>query len=254
MIDQLGKKLRQLCLSYFANNYQTTAETCEKNNQSHVEFLHTLACQELEYRHHRRIERLLKQAKLPRVKTLKSFDVKRIKGLSISKIKQLATGDFIDKCENILIFGNPGTGKTHLSIALAQEWCLQGRRVFYTTVAKLIQDLLKAKEELKLHQLIKKLDRFEVLIIDDISYTACSRDEADVLFQLLSERYEMRSILITSNLPFTKWECIFKDTMTTTAAIDRLVHHASILELNAESYRIKTAKQKKEVNSTDSKT
>jgi len=245
-MNQLGKQLRQLCLGSFADNYAAMAEACEKNSQSHIEYLQSLVTHEIEYRHHRRIDRLLKQAKLPRTKNLKSFDAKRIAGLSLSKIKQLASGDFIDRCENILIFGNPGTGKTHLSIALAQEWCLQGRRIFYITAAKLIQDLLKAKEELKLHALIKKLDRFEVLIIDDISYTACSRDETDVLFQLLSERYEMRSILITSNLPFAKWDCIFKDTMTTTAAVDRLVHHSSILELNAESYRMKNAKQKQE--------
>jgi DNA replication protein DnaC len=241
----LEKQLKQLCLSYFAKHYQKAAETAEKNKQSHVEYLQSLAENEIEYRYQRRIDRLLKQAKLPRTKSLQSFDVKRIAGLSLSKIKQLAEGSFIDRCENILIFGNPGTGKTHLSIAFAQEWCMQGRRVFYTSAAKLIQDLLKAKKELKLHGLIKKLDRFEILIIDDISYTACSREETDVLFQLLSERYEMRSILVTSNLPFAKWDSIFRDTMTATAAIDRLVHHASILELNAESYRMSNSIQKK---------
>lgn len=151
----------------------------------------------------------------------------------------------MERYENILIFGNPGTGKTHLSIALAREWCLQGHRVYYTSAAALVQQLLQAKQQLKLTQLIKRFDRYEVLLIDDISYIPYERSETDVLFQLLAERYEMRSTLITSNLPFIKWETLFKDEMTTAATIDRLVHHSVILELNAESYRMNHALQKK---------
>lgn len=246
--EVLNKQLRQLCLAGFAAQYEAIAMNCEKNNRSHVEFLQQLVSMEMEHRHQKRIDRLLKQAKLPREKTLNSFNLKRIPGLSMSQIQQLATGEFMDRCENILIFGNPGTGKTHLSIALSQEWCLQGRKVFYTTAAALMQNLLKAKNDLKLNEFIRKLDHFEILLIDDISYIPCVREETDVLFTLLSARYEMRSVLVTSNLAFNQWDTIFKDKMTTTAAIDRLVHHATILELNAESYRISEAKQTKEKN------
>jgi len=246
MIDiassNLETHLRQLCLSAFAASYQKIALECE--DKDHIEFLRSLVCIEIEHRYQKRIEHLLNKAKLPRTKTLQSFDHKRIEGLSWLQVKQLATGEFMERYENLLVFGNPGTGKTHLAIALAQEWCLQGRKVHYVTAAQLMQNLLKAKKELTLNAYIKKLDYFAMLIIDDISYIHCDKEETDVLFTLLASRYESRSVMITSNLPFAKWDQIFKDQMTTAAAIDRLVHHAHVLELNAESYRIANAKKR----------
>jgi len=243
-VQDMDQGLKQLKLKGFQHHYMELAQECEKGNKTHISYLCELVNRELEERSHRRIEKLIRGAKLPRQKCLRDFEVSRIPGLTRITLEKLSQGDFIDRCENLLLFGNPGTGKTHLCLALAENWCLLGRKVFYISAAALMQELLKAKEALKLNEYIKRLDRYEMLIIDDISYVPCERKETDVMFNLLSSRYEMRSIMITSNIPFSKWDQIFKDQMTTAAAIDRLVHHSTIIELNAESYRIKKAQEK----------
>jgi len=246
--DMILDLLKGIGLKAMYENYQPLAEEAERDGITHVDYLKQLLQLEFERRHQARIDRLQKQALIPRDKLLRDFEVSRVPGLSRSVLNRLAEGEFIDRCENILIFGNPGTGKTHLGIALSREWCLRGRKVLYKTAAELVQELMIAKQALTLNNLIKKLDCFEVLVIDDISYTLCDRQEADALFVLLSKRYEQRSIVVTSNLVFSQWNQIFKDEMTTAAAIDRLVHHATILELNApESYRVAQAKEKKRV-------
>jgi DNA replication protein DnaC len=161
------------------------------------------------------------------------------------QVRTLLEGSFLDRKENVLAFGNPGSGKSHLLCALAQELLLsRGRQMRFVTCALLVQDLLIAKRELRLSREIKRLARYDGLIIDDLGYVQQSREEMEVLFTLLAERYERGSVLMTSNLPFSKWEVIFKDPMTTAAAIDRLVHHAVILELNIPSYRVEHAQKK----------
>jgi DNA replication protein DnaC len=242
--DKLEALLRSLNLKSFVRNYKDFAEKSHKQKLNHVAYLHELVQAESAERQIRKVERLIKEAKLPRGKTLDGFNLSKQPSLSPGRLKELAQGDFLDLCENLLIFGIPGAGKTHLSASLAREWCLRGRRVLYTTAAMLVQDLLVAKRDLKLNETIKKLDGFEAIVIDDISYVPYTRDETDVLFVLLAARYEARSVVITSNLIFSDWGNIFKDPMTTRAAIDRLVHHSTILELT-ESYRQQEAKTRK---------
>ncbi len=155
------------------------------------------------------------------------------------QVRTLVQGDFVDRRENVLAFGNPGSGKTHLLCAIGHELIQGGRRVYFTTCSLLVQQLLRAKQDLRLERLLKRLARYDALIIDDIGYVQQSREEMEVLFTLLADRYERASVMLTSNLPFSEWERIFKDPMTTAAAIDRLVHHSVILELNLPSYRLK---------------
>lgn len=237
--------LKELNLKAFKEHYQVVASRCEKDNLSMEAFLYELCQMEVNARQSLKIKRLIKNAKLPRDKYLEDFDFKRIPGLSKTQVAQLATGEFIDRAENLIIFGNPGTGKTHLSIALAREWCLQKRRIKFYSAAELVQELLLAKKKLQVSRLMKRLNGFDVLIIDDISYVPFDKRETDVLFHLLAQRYEMKSILITSNAPFDQWGKIFKDEMTTTAAVDRVIHYSTILELNAPSYRMENYKAKK---------
>ncbi len=236
--------LKELKMPTVRECYEDEANRARAETLSYERYLLELARREAETRRVNRIERMLRQSRLPPDKTLATFDLDRLPLRVQQQIAILREGAFLDNRENILAFGNPGSGKTHLLAALGNELIQQGRRVLFCHCALLVQDLLLAKEELKLPRMLKRLERFEALIIDDIGYVEQSRDEMEVLFTLLAQRYERGSVLLTSNLPFSQWERIFKDPMTTAAAIDRLVHHSVILELNVDSYRIQHAKSK----------
>lgn len=243
--EQLRLLLRSFRLGGFAESYSSVAREAEKGGMTYEGFLYELAKIEGDQRRVRRIERLRLQSRLPAEKTMESFDSKRVPSVSRQLVASLCEGSFLERAENVLVFGNPGTGKSHLCCAIGNELVRRGRTVLNVSAYALVQRLLLAKRDLRLPEEIRRLDRFEALLIDDLGYVEQRREEMDVLFTLFAERYERRSILITSNLVFSKWDQIFKDPMTTTAAIDRLVHHAHVLELNVDSYRAEQARQRK---------
>lgn len=239
---ELNVYLKELHLPTVRALYPDLSEQAEREGLGHRRYLYELMAKECEERRHKRIERLMRESRLPLEKNLEAFDLKRLPKKAVQQVRTLLEGSFLDRRENLLAFGNPGSGKTHLLCALGQEMVRQGRRVYFSTCSLLVQQLLLAKRDLKLEKCLKKLSKYEALILDDIGYVQQDREEMEVLFTLLAERYERGSILLTSNLPFSKWEKIFKDPMTTAAAIDRLVHHSVILELNIKSYRMEKAK------------
>lgn len=246
--ELLTDQLRELRLPEFRENYEPVARRAEQQSISYEQYLQELASLECQTRQTNRIESALRKSRLPLEKTLESFDLKRLPTKVSRQVRSLLEGSFVDRCENVLAFGKPGSGKTHLLSSISQELIRQGRRVYFSSCSLLVQDLLIAKRDLKLSRVLKSLGRFDALMIDDIGYVQQSREEMEVLFTLLADRYERSSVMLTSNLPFGKWEQIFKDPMTTAAAIDRLVHHSVILELNAESYRLAKAKQSKQAD------
>jgi DNA replication protein DnaC len=242
--------LKELHLPTVRQCYEETARCAERETLSYERYLLEVISRECEQRHEKRVQRLLKQSGLPLEKSLANFDVKRLPTKAQRQLRTLLEGGFLDRRENVLVFGNPGSGKSHLLTALAQELAVvRERKMHFTKCALLMQDLLAAKRDLRLSKEIKRLGRYEGLIIDDLGYIQQSRDDMDVVFTLLAERYERGSVLMTSNLPFSKWEGIFKDAMMTAAAIDRLVHHSVIIELNIPSYRVEEAKKKQQPES-----
>jgi len=239
---ELTQSLKYLHLPTVRQCYEEVARQAERESLSYERYLHELVRRECEERQENRIVKMLRESQLPLEKSLEAFDTKRLPAKATRQMRSLLDGTFLEKAENVLVFGNPGSGKTHLLEAVGQELVRQGHRMLFITCEMLAQELLIAKRDLKLSRLLKRYSRYEGMIIDDLGYIRQSREEMEVVFTLLAERYERGSVLLTSNLPFSKWEGIFKDPMTTAAAIDRLVHHSIIVELNIPSYRLEQAR------------
>jgi DNA replication protein DnaC len=236
--------LRTLKLPSFSACYEEAATRGEREGWTFSQYLHHICELEIADRRERKIDRLLKQSELPPEKTLGTLDPKKLPAKVARMLPGLCDGNFLGRAENILAFGLPGRGKTHLVCALGHELVRRGHPVFFTPTYRLVQRLLVAKRDLTLERELQRLDRFDAVILDDIGYVQQDRDEMEVLFTFLAQRYEQRSVIITSNLVFSQWDRIFKDAMTTAAAIDRLVHHSTIIDMTGPSIRNQAAQSK----------
>jgi len=247
--------LTQLRLPTVARLWPALAETADRESWPAAKTLAALLEHEVAERARRRTARHLLEARLPAGKTLDCFDFTAVTSISKARVTALAEGDsWLDQGTNILLFGPPGVGKSHLAAALGHAMVDAGYRVLFTRTTDLVQQLQTARQELKLATAIEKLDKYHLLVLDDLSYVQKSQAETSVIFELISARYERRSLLITANQPFGAWDAIFPDPAMTVAAIDRLVHHSIILEMNTDSYRRKSAELKLRRKSTGSAT
>jgi len=244
--DSLALLLRSLRLPTMQRVAEEVAGRAEKKAWSYGQYLHALAELEVQERRQRRIERHLRESDLLPGKTLATLDRAKLPTKVQRLLPSLCEGGFLERGDNVLAFGLPGRGKTHVVCAIGHELIQRGHRVLFTATYALVQRLLAAKRDLRLERELAALDAIDAVILDDIGYVQQSREEMEVLFTFLAERYERRSVIITSNLVFSEWDRIFKDPMTTAAAIDRLVHHSTVLELNGESVRAEEAARAEE--------
>lgn len=251
-IQSMTMMLRALRLPSFQRYAEEIAGKAEREGWTYGQYLKHLAELELVERKQRRQERYLRQSELPRGKTLATLNTSRLPAKVSKILPSLCEGGFVERGDNVLAFGLPGRGKTHLVSAIGHELIRHGHRVLFTPTYALVQRLLTAKRDLRLEKDLAAIDRFDVVILDDIGYVQQNREEMEVLFTFFAERYERKSVMITSNLVFSEWDRIFKDPMTTAAAIDRLVHHAVILEMTGKSIRAEEAakSQKGELTTT----
>ena len=243
---ELLESLKRLHLPGFRACFEDVARQAENEDWSYEKYLWALSEQECQERDLRRRIGFERESGLPHGKRLQNFEQTRLSKRLKQQVKSLLTGEFCQRYENVLAFGNPGSGKTHLLSAIGHELSQKGIRVYFAPCSLFVQDLLRAKAELKLAKHLKKLQKFEVVILDDLGYVQQSQEEMEVLFTFFAERYEKGSVMLSSNLPFSQWEKIFKNPMVTAAAIDRLVHHSVILELNLPSFRMEQAQTNKQ--------
>lgn len=240
----LDHYLKQLKLPTMLREYRALAAACAKEGEDHIAYLLRMTERELIDREQRAAERRIKAAKFPVLKMLDTFDFKAQPGINRPLVLELIRGEYLDKKENILFMGNPGTGKSHLATALGHSACAQGKRVRFFSVSGLITQLLEAREDRQLERLLKRLERHHLLILDEFGYVPFSKAGAELLFEVMSRAYERQSIILTTNLPFENWTEILGNERLTGALLDRITHRVHIIEANGESYRLRDAKKR----------
>lgn len=241
----LADHLKTLKLPTFLREFDKLARQCAAEGLDHVQFLERLVELELIDRERRMIERRIKAAKFPATKSLDSFDFKAIPKLNKMQVLELARCEWIERRENVIALGPSGTGKTHVALGLGLAACQKGMSVSFTTAATLVHEMMEARDERRLLRLQKQLAGVKLLIIDELGFVPLSKTGAELLFELISQRYERGSTMITSNLPFDEWTETFGTERLTGALLDRLTHHVNILEMNGDSYRLCQSRARK---------
>ena len=241
----LKHHLKALRLPTIHAECEKVANRCACDNVDHLGFLLQLCELELIEREKRAADRRLKAAKFPNLKTLEAFDFTVQPSINRLLVMELMRCAYIDNRESIILIGNPGTGKTHIAVALGMAACRKGYKVRFFTAASLVNRLEEAQKQYQLERLLSQLDRTELLICDELGYLSFSRTGAELLFQVFADRYERKSLLLTSNLPFSDWGQIFQGERMTAALLDRLTHHCEIFQMNGESYRFRESMKKK---------
>jgi len=245
-VESLPVLLKELKLSGFSRHWQALSQKALDEQWSCEQYLAQLCDQEVSERYQRRLQRYTREAQLPPGKPLSQFDFDAVEGITQANVNALVSQpQWVKQASNLLLFGPSGVGKTHLAAGIAYGLLEQGIRVRFSSATHLVQSLQQARESLVLSEALARLDKYDVLVIDDIGYVKKSDQETQALFELIAHRYEAGSLIITSNQPFSDWDQIFGDNMMTVAAIDRLVHHARILEIKAESYRKKASMKRR---------
>ncbi len=235
-IEQHAKLLR---LPTVGAQFQSLAQQAEREKRTHIGYLEALLSAEVEERERRTIERRLKEARLPRIKTLEEFDFAETKKVSTAEMAQLAAGDYIERSEPVLLIGDCGTGKTHLMTGLCVAACRQKRRVRFTTAAALVNELVEAKQQLQLSRALGRWSRYELIAIDEVGYVPLAEVGAEFLFQVIADRAEKAAVILTTNLPFSEWTKVIPNARLCKALLDRLTDRAHILETGEESYRFR---------------
>ena len=250
----LTHHLKMLKLPTFLREYDKVARQCAEEGVDHTRYLLRLAELELIDRERRLVERRIKQARFPTVKSLDSFDFLAIPSLNKSLVLELARCEYLDRRENIIALGNSGTGKTHIALGLGLAACQKGLTMVFTTASALVHELIEARDERRLLLLQKRLASIKLLIIDELGFVPLSKTGAELLFEVFSQRYERGSTFVTTNLPFDEWTDVFGSERLTGALLDRLTHHVHILEMNGESYRLRQSRTSRQAESKDSET
>lgn len=236
--------LKELKLPHILQQYERFAKEMQRVHGSYEDYLCALLEQEVENRRENSVKKRLQQAQFPLLKTLDQFDFSALPGLSVQEVMQLSRGGYIEEKRNIFLIGGSGTGKTHMATALAVCACQQGKRVRFTTVSALLGELMAARENHQLHKLEKQWLKYELVVCDELGYLKCSREEAEILFDFFSARYERGSMILTTNLEFSEWNQVFENPKLTVAMLDRLTHRAHILLMDGDSYRLKQTLRK----------